>query len=70
MSKEKLATAITLRWQNQGIDVYRLNKKLAEHHLEWETKCAAARGGTLVVRHVQKASNASCGEQRNCGHMG
>lgn len=31
--------------------------------------CCCKRG-TLVVRHIQKASNASCGKQRNCGHMG
>lgn len=64
MPKEQLATGITHRWQNQGTDVWRLNKKPGWASLGTGAQTCCCKGGRLVVRHIPEASHSSWGGQK------
>lgn len=64
MPKELLATGITPRWQNQGIDAWRLNKKPGWASFGTGAQTCCHKGGRLVVRHIPEASHSSWGGQK------
>lgn len=62
--KDKRVTGITPRWQNQGRDVWRLNKKPGWFSLGTGAQTCCCSGGRLVVKHIPEVSHSSWGGQK------